>query len=88
MKKIISIAITSFLVLITLTACNNQNDNKNKVQQNITDNQTEQMGVENSTSVHDKIVNDDGKEFIVDITVAGEIKETSNSVSSNKVVIN
>lgn len=85
MKKIMSLLLI-ITMLFLLAACGDKENNTN-VDSDTFINQPQSYENTEAGSTTEKIVNDDGEEFIVDTTTTGEIKENYDPVSSTKITI-
>lgn len=99
MKKLLAIILTITAIATLFSSCSNNdttNDSNNneQVNQNNEDVQSENNQADDTTkntsasNTNNKIINDDGEEFIVDTSVKGSIKTGAESIDSNKVIIN
>ncbi len=96
MKKLLALFAALALVLTLFAACGKKENNDANAEQNATNVSTEETETKENADKNDsdnnvsaqKIVNDDGEEFIVDTSVKGTIKEGAASIHDSKVVLN
>lgn len=92
MKKVLAIILMMTIIVSLFAACGNDattntpdDVNNDNIQTNQTENdENNKQPAQNDTN---KIVNDDGEEFIVDTSVKGSIKDDAESINSKKIVL-
>lgn len=94
MKKITAIILMMIMVVSVFASCgkdtttntpdNVNNDNVQTETEQPENNDSNEQPVQNS---NDKIVNDDGEEFIVDTSVKGSIKDGADGINSKKIIL-
>lgn len=87
MKRVFALLL-AITMLFLLVACG-EKENDTQVDSNSTTNQTQSSDDKETTGTEgdantNKIVNDDGDEFIADVSASGKVKEGAESLSSNK----
>lgn len=88
MKKLTVILISLMLIGTVFASCGgNENTDVNEDTNEPVASTEETKASAEENAVSDKIINDEGEEFIVDTTVKGTIKEGASSIDNSNVVL-
>ncbi len=88
MKKLTVIFISLMLIGTAFASCGgNENTDVNEDTNETVASTEETKAPAEENAVSDKIINDEGEEFIVDTTVKGTIKEGASSIDNSNVVL-
>lgn len=85
-RNIFCIAMAIVLLAVSFTACGKKDETSNTDVDKATNNSSSSNETSDNTTT-DKLVSEDGDEFIVDIITKGEIEENAEGINSNKFTV-